>query len=701
MIVNGITGGSTLTKRVRPLGLALLGVLLAVAMLTPAWASANDLTVFSCHDPAGNAVGHDGWSMARTSDPFMTIADTCGGGGHGSLLMELGSSSSGYPNGAAVEWLFSSPSWGKIASYDVHVLNSFGSFDPGSSPGSGQAFIIGSDESDPGYDYRNLGGGTLGASEISRTPPNPISTLTTNASCDGASGPCRSFAPVSRLNISATRIVLVDPTTPLASNLSGGLVSGSSQRGESEVSFTATDGGPGIYAAYLQIDGQFQPASVLDTNGGECVNLGQTTDATRSFSHVEPCKSVVSTSLPFNTATLADGAHKIKLIVEDASGNTGVGWSGTLLTQNAPAAGSAPSIIVPGSLSTGTTLSSNPGAWSAPAGAGSITFAYEWQRCDSSGSSCANIPGAQSATYTLAPSDVGHTLRLLVDGSDNDGSATAQSAPTGAVLAQNETLGAPPGSGGSGEHGSPGPAGGSGAGIAGSAGASGAPGLSGAPGTSGANGLNGANGNPASEAAVIHLGVPTSVTTPYAKRRLKVLGRLTDSREAPIGGSTLDILQQPAGSTVVTVVAHVVTSASGNFSVQVAPGASRTLTVAYRAFASDAAYAATAKIRQSVRAGVRLWVTPRRINSTQKIVLRGQVQGPIPRKGVIFELLVRYRGRPTTFHSRRTKRNGKFKVEYRFQGSIGRFPFWVEIPGGQTGFPYATGDSNKVDVTSR
>jgi hypothetical protein len=42
----------------------------------------------------------------------------------------------------------------------------------------------------------------------------------------------------------------------------------------------------------------------------------------------------------------------------------------------------------------------------------SSNFAYQWERCDGSGVACAPIVGAASKTYTLVPTDVGHTIRV-------------------------------------------------------------------------------------------------------------------------------------------------------------------------------------------------------------------------------------------------------------------------------------------------
>jgi hypothetical protein len=75
------------------------------------------------------------------------------------------------------------------------------------------------------------------------------------------------------------------------------------------------------------------------------------------------------------------------------------------------------------------TLTASAGSWT-PAGA---TFAYQWQRDDGDG--FADISGATAATYVLATADVDTTIRVEVTATNVDGSTTAASAPTTAVVA--------------------------------------------------------------------------------------------------------------------------------------------------------------------------------------------------------------------------------------------------------------------------
>ena len=81
-------------------------------------------------------------------------------------------------------------------------------------------------------------------------------------------------------------------------------------------------------------------------------------------------------------------------------------------------------------------------------------------------------------------------------------------------------------------------------------------------------------------------------------------------------------------------------------------------------------------------------------------MLTGQVLGPVPPQGAIVDLLVHYRGRWEPFRTPQTDRYGHFEVEYQFEGGVGRFPFRAAVPSGQAGFPFSSGYSKVVDVTT-
>ena len=669
LVHRGLTG-----NRRRPLlhGLLLLVALVFIVVRMPALAGADQMTVFSCHDPGGNPVGHDGWSIVRSTDEFITIIDTCTTDGQGDLVTELGANSGGYPNGAQAEWVFDAPLWATIASYTVQVAESYTSQYSGG--GVGQDFIDASDESDPYYDYRNLGAGGLGSDTVSRTPPEPVSSITINSSCDGASGTCPSNTPIAHMYVSSASVLLDDSSIPTVSDLGGSLLSGTSVRGTGEITLNAADDGPGIYSVQLVVDGQAQLAVMPNTNNGWCENLGQTSNGTRSFTQPDPCASSTSASLTLDTASFTDGQHTLKVLVEDASGNTTIAYDGTITTDNAPANSTPPAILAPsGQLATGATLTAQPGAWSAPAGTGSITYSYAWEDCDAQENNCRAIPGAQDASYTVAPSNSGSTLRVLVTASDDDGSSSVTSTATDVLSASSSSLGALPGPG---------------TGATGTEGG----GVSAVVGTP--------NGTGASEGALLRLGQPSAIDRAYSHRAFRLTGRLLNVQGDPISGASLNVWQQIAGDSTAQIITHTQTGADGTFTVEIPTGPSRLINVTYRAFSTDSTYAAQAKIQETVNAGVKLTIAPLRTNPEGTITLTGTVIGPIPKRGTIVDLLVHYRGRWEPFRTPRTDAHGHFTVFYQFEGAVGRFPFRAEVPAGQTDFPFANGYSQIVDVTT-
>ena len=81
----------------------------------------------------------------------------------------------------------------------------------------------------------------------------------------------------------------------------------------------------------------------------------------------------------------------------------------------------------------GSVLSSSNGAWS---GSAPMAYARQWLRCDDDTlASCSAIASATGATYTATESDVGKRLRVRVTATNGVSGASAESAPTIAVVA--------------------------------------------------------------------------------------------------------------------------------------------------------------------------------------------------------------------------------------------------------------------------
>jgi hypothetical protein len=73
---------------------------------------------------------------------------------------------------------------------------------------------------------------------------------------------------------------------------------------------------------------------------------------------------------------------------------------------------------VTGSVDSGGQLTATPGTWS---GSGTLAYAYQWHRCDTTGAKCTSIHGATGPTYKLVTADIGQTIGLTVTVSDASG----------------------------------------------------------------------------------------------------------------------------------------------------------------------------------------------------------------------------------------------------------------------------------------
>jgi hypothetical protein len=164
-----------------------------------------------------------------------------------------------------------------------------------------------------------------------------------------------------------------------------------------------------------------------DASGGSCVNVAGATGSTYPLSAAD----VGSTMRVVVTATNSAGSQSA------TSAETAV------VTAVPPANGTPPAIS--GTAHDGETLTASSGTWT---GTAPISYAYQWRRCNASGSSCADVSGATTSSYALTPADVGATMRVRVTATNAGGSASATSAQTASVGADAPVNTAPPSIGG-------------------------------------------------------------------------------------------------------------------------------------------------------------------------------------------------------------------------------------------------------------
>jgi hypothetical protein len=130
-----------------------------------------------------------------------------------------------------------------------------------------------------------------------------------------------------------------------------------------------------------------------------------------TYSGTRTGKFTTTTTTPAMAGGKAFGA-----IYNDAGKNV------SAVVGDPPANTLAPSVSGPAVQ--GHTLSATNGSWSHSP----TSFAYAWQDCNASGTSCSNIAGASKSTYLLTAADVGHRVRAIVTAANSFGSSNAMSA---------------------------------------------------------------------------------------------------------------------------------------------------------------------------------------------------------------------------------------------------------------------------------
>ena len=627
-------------------------VLVAVMGLIGAGAAkAGEWEQASCVNPDGSAAGGDGWGAMIAGGGYGS--NTNSSCGPGSPAWALLSSDAAVGVGSAETLRYTPPAGSTLNGGQVNVAlraDGYGydasgtavAYSPEYAYDSSSVFFqcaAGLAQCAPGSnDY--TGALTL--------PAGRGGSLYLSAGCGGATGAvCNaggSAGAWSLVQLYSAELRLTNNSTPSASTIAGTLLDPDA-RGSRELTFTASDPeGPGVYRVTVQADAQTLYAGTPDSNGGKCVPVASS-GAALLFDSSQPCRESESVNETLDTTALKDGAHTLKVLVTDAAQNTSVVYDAAITTRNAPEPLAAPRITGDAS-APGSVLHASPGSWSAPPGAGPVTYSYSWQQCDAAGQDCETMPAAAGADYTPGESRANGTVRVLVSASDPDGTATAASTTVRAT-----------------------------------------PDI--------------ANGAGASEQARLTLTTPGTLRRAYRHRALGLTGQLTGDGGTPIGNATLEISEQRSGSSGSSVIGYTHTDADGMFTAAVPAGPSRRITVGYRAFSADAGYSASTTSVESVEGKVSLAVTPRRTRPAGRIKLSGRVAGPIPSHGVVVELLVHYRGRWVPFRDPTTDHYGRFHVAYSFQGAEGRFPFRAEVPGGQSGFPYSRAASPTVTVSTR
>lgn len=648
--------------------------LLALALVTtPSAAQAATYTVDACQRPDGSYVAPDGWTPTF-GGAFTGYGNECA---HGGSLNAAWDASVPHTNGDHAYWRFPAPS-GTTLQWVVGSRSLV--------TGTDQAFgsPVAQMETDKGrVEGCAVAWGCTARSGTLSAPLGSASWLRFGVECSGVNG-CPAGGET-RYSLKQIELTLSDESSPTISGVAGTLMSEATRVRNRALSYQASDVGGGLYWHRLLVDGQQAAAGAVDANSGRCAKVA------RSFSHAVPCKLSASGAIALDTATLADGAHDLKLEVFDATGEnraTHGPWQ-IVADTRPPVIGD---ITVTGTPTAGEVLRG-----SASVDGQNATIAYQWLRAAADGSDPKPIAGATASTYHLTYGDVGHKIMLEVTATDAGGTVKRTTRATdppfdGKVVApcvNEEACKAAPGNN--------------------ATAAAAGPGTVAIPNP---DRTPGPNGTPPDAQAIItarlQRGSRTTarLVSPFGAR-VRVKGKITTAAGAPIRGAHIHLVERKPGAPENTwkVTGHATSSDDGSISVSSRKGGrTRELRLAYFPQGGSDENRASNTLTVIVRQDALLRVSRRNLRNGQTLRFRGAVRGQIARAGALVQLQVKLRTGWFTFKRLTVKprSKGRFVARYTFRRTTTRtrYRFRVRVrPPHATS--YATGYSVTRSVVVR
>jgi len=198
-------------------------------------------------------------------------------------------------------------------------------------------------------------------------------------------------------------------TTAAPSNASAPTISG-----QTSVGSTVT-ANPGTWRGSTPITFQYQ-WRICGPNGNACHDIAGATGQTYDIQSNDQGNTL-----------------RVHVIASNTDGSSSATSSPTArISQSSDAPKNVSPPTISGDVSAGSTLTAEPGGWS---GAQPMSFKYQWLVCGANGNACHDINGATASTYQVRTADVGNTIRVRVQATNQSGSGNETSAPTARVAA--------------------------------------------------------------------------------------------------------------------------------------------------------------------------------------------------------------------------------------------------------------------------
>jgi Hypothetical glycosyl hydrolase family 15 len=255
--------------------------------------------------------------------------------------------------------------------------------------------------------------------------------------CDSAGGTCSSIsgATSSQYGVGSADVGKTLRVVVTASN-SGGSASTTSLQTGVVVAAPGAPTSPPVNTGLPVISGTAQEGLTLASTMGSWSNSPDTYTYQwkRCDSSGAACSAVTGAIASKYVLGSADVGGTLRVVVT-ASNDAGPASATSAATAVVAASGVTNPLANPtlptisGTPQQGMTLTSSTGTWSPTPS----SYAYQWKRCDSTGSACASIAGATSSQLTLAAADVGKTVRVTVTAQISGVSASATSAASAVI----------------------------------------------------------------------------------------------------------------------------------------------------------------------------------------------------------------------------------------------------------------------------
>jgi hypothetical protein len=153
------------------------------------------------------------------------------------------------------------------------------------------------------------------------------------------------------------------------------------------------------------------------------------------------CAPIAGATSGSYAITAADSGHMLVALVRATAGSQAQDALSVAARVQPPAPTPTAPPTVSGSGQEGERLTGTQGSW---ANGRTLSYTFNWYRCDASGAHCKSIHGATKSTYVEVAKDVGQTLGFAVRATDGGGTTTAYAslvgpiAPAGAALVATE-----------------------------------------------------------------------------------------------------------------------------------------------------------------------------------------------------------------------------------------------------------------------